>query len=138
MADPEDRLLAFGANPEMTAVQEVIDAVLLRRDRVIVRLADHLEALDVDLETGRRTLVGARDADDDDRCLLREVVGQLEQIVANRRPGHDRLNEAGAVAQDQEMDLAARSAIVQPPLDGDLFAFVPADVFDVDVHTLEF
>src|SRR5213594_3698222 len=32
------------------------------------------------------------------------------------------------------MDLAARAAIVQPALDGDLFALVPADVFDVHVH----
>ena len=34
------------------------------------------------------------------------------------------------------MDLAARSAVVQPALDGDLFALVLADVFDVDVHTV--
>ena len=33
------------------------------------------------------------------------------------------------------MDLAARAAVVQPPLDGDLLAFVLADVFDVDVHS---
>ena len=33
------------------------------------------------------------------------------------------------------MDLAARSAVVQPALDGDLLAFVLADVFDVDVHS---
>jgi hypothetical protein len=32
------------------------------------------------------------------------------------------------------MDLAARSAVVEPPLDGDLFAFVLSDVLDVDMH----
>ena len=32
------------------------------------------------------------------------------------------------------MDLAARAAVVQPALDGDVLALVPADVFDVDVH----
>ena len=31
------------------------------------------------------------------------------------------------------MDLAARATIVQPPFDGDLLAFVRADVFYVDV-----
>jgi len=32
------------------------------------------------------------------------------------------------------MNLAARAAVVEPPLDGDLFALVLADVFDIDVH----
>ena len=135
VADAQDRLLALGADPEMAAVEQVVDAVLLRRDRVVVRRADDLEALDVDLVAARRALVGARRAGDDDRRFLRQMVGGLEQLLADRGLRHHRLDEAGAVADDQEMDLAARSAVVQPPLDGDLFAFVLADVFDVDVHS---
>src|SRR5205814_759016 len=67
VADAEDRLLPLGANPEMTAVEQIVDPVLLRRDRVIVRLADHLEAFHVDLEAGWRTFVGAGRADHDNR-----------------------------------------------------------------------
>ena len=112
----QDRLLPLGADPEVPAVEQVVDAVLLRRDRVVVRLADDLEALDVDLVAARRPLVGARRAGDDDRRFLRQVIGRLEQLVADRGLRHHRLDEAGAVAEDQEMDLAARAAVVQPPL----------------------
>ena len=46
---------------------------------------------------------------------------------------HDALDEPGAVTQREEVDLAARAAVVQPSFDGDLFAFVLADVFYIDV-----
>jgi hypothetical protein len=62
------------------------------------------------------------------------MVRDLEQLVPDRRLRHDRLNEAGAVAHDEKMDLAAGTAIVQPSLQRDVLAFVRPDVFDVDVH----
>src|SRR5262249_19691958 len=133
VADAQDRLLALAADPEVPAIEQVVDAVLLRRDREVVRLADDAQRLDVDLVSARRALVGARGARGDDRGFLGQVVGRLEQLVADRRLRHDGLDEARAVAQDQEMDLAARAAVVEPPLDGDLFALVPPDVFYVDV-----
>src|SRR5207244_7296761 len=49
------------------------------------------------------------------------------------RLGHHRLDEAGAVADDEEMDLSARAAIVEPALERHLFTFVLADVLYVDV-----
>ena len=55
----------------MAAVQQEVDAVLLRRDRVVVRLGDDLERRDVDLVPARRARVGADGAGDDDRGLLR-------------------------------------------------------------------
>ena len=131
VADAQDRLLALAADPEMAAIEQVVDAVFLRGDRVVVRLANDLEVPDVDLVAARGALVGARGAGDDDRRLLREMVGGLEQLLADRGLRHHRLNEAAAVAHDQEMDLAARSTIVQPALDGDFLAFVLADLIDV-------
>src|SRR4249920_3718354 len=65
------------------------------------------------------------------------MVGRLERVLADRGLGHDRLDEPGAVAEDQEMDLAARTAVMQPPLDRDLLADVRADVFDIHVHDLQ-
>src|SRR5215468_7987306 len=77
--------------------------------------------------------LGARVAAHDDRRFLRQVIGRLEELVADCRLRHHALNEPGAVAENQEVDLAARAAIVQPSLDGDLFALVLPDVFYVDV-----
>ena len=63
-----------------------------------------------------------------------EVIGRLEHLLADRRLRHHRLDEPGAVAQRQEMDLAARAAVVQPALDGDRLALVLGDVLDVSSH----
>ena len=134
VADPQDRLLPLAADPQMPAVEQVIDAVLLRRDGVVVRLADDLEALDVDLVSARRARVRTRRAGHHDRRFLRQMIGGLEDLLAHGGLRHHRLDEARAVAEDEEMDLAARAAVMEPPFDGDLLALVPADVFDVDVR----
>ena len=135
VADPKDCLLPFAANPQMASIEQVVDPVLLRRNWIIVRLADDLDARDVDLVTAGRALVGAGRAGHDDGRFLREMVRGLEHLVANGGFRHDRLDEAGPVADDQEMNLAARSAVVQPSLDDDFFALVAADIFYIDVHT---
>src|SRR5438876_251190 len=66
---------------------------------------------------------------------LRQMVRGLEDLVADGGLRHHALDEARAVAQDQEMDLAARTAIVEPPFDGDLFALVLPDILYVNVHS---
>jgi hypothetical protein len=50
----------------MPAVEQVVDPVLFRRDRIVVRRADHLQALHVNLVAARRALVGAGGARDDE------------------------------------------------------------------------
>jgi len=57
VADAQDRLLALAADPQMAAIEEVVDAVLFRRDRKVVRFAHHLDVLDVDLVAARGALV---------------------------------------------------------------------------------
>ena len=44
VADAQDRLLALGTNPQMPAIEQVVDAVLLRRDGIVLRGADDLES----------------------------------------------------------------------------------------------
>ena len=44
VADAQDRLLARRADPEVPAVHQVVDAVFLRRDRVVLRFGDDVEA----------------------------------------------------------------------------------------------
>ena len=134
MPDAQDRLLALSTNPQMAPVEQVVDAVLFRRNRVIVRLADDLDALHVDLVSARRAFVGSDRAGDDDRGFLREVIGGFEQLVACGGLRHHRLDEAGAVADDQKMNFPARSPVVEPAFERDFLAFVLPDVLDVDVR----
>ena len=62
------------------------------------------------------------------------MIGAAERFLAHGGLGHDALDEPGAVAQREEMNLAARPAVVQPAAEGDGFAGVRGNVFDVDVH----
>src|SRR5262249_25117902 len=105
-----------------------------RRDGEVVRLADDLEILDVDLVSARRARIGAGGAGDDDRGLLRQMIGNAEQFLAHSRLRHHRLDESGAVTDDEKVDLPAGAAVVKPAFEGDFFAFVFADVFDVYLH----
>ena len=41
-----------------------------------------------------------------------EVIGRLEHVLADRGLRHDSLDEAGTIAQNQKVDLPARSAVV--------------------------
>jgi hypothetical protein len=134
VAHAEDRLLALRADPEMPAIHQEVDAVLLRRDRIVLRLRDDFERRDVDFVAARRARVGARGAVDDDRAFLREVVRLRERLVADRLLRHDALDEARAVAHGEEVDLAAGAPAVQPPAQPDRLSLVFRDVFDVRVR----
>ena len=132
--DAQDRLLPRRADPQVAPVHQVVDAVLLRRDGVVVRLADDLEAADVELVAARRAGIGADRAGHDDGALLAEVIGRDEDLGADRGLRHHRLDEAGAVADGQEVQLPARPPVVQPALERDGLADVPGDVLDVGRH----
>ena len=132
--DAEDRLLARRPDPQVPAVHQVVDAVLLRRDGVVLRFGHDLERLTssskppgarASARTAPVMTIGA---------LLRQVVGASERFVAHRRLRHDALDEAGAVAHGEEVDLAARAAVVQPAAERHRLSGVAGDVFDVDVH----
>ena len=70
----------------------------------------------------------------DDRALLAEVVGLLEHLLADRLLRHHALDEAAAVADLQEVDLAARATVVQPATQSDGLSFEPGDFFDIRNH----
>jgi len=83
VAHARDRDLLLGAQPQMPVLEQVGDPMLLRRDRKVVRVADDLEALHIDLISARCPLIGSGRAGDDDRCLLGQVVGRFEELVAD-------------------------------------------------------
>ncbi len=130
-AHPEDGALALAANPEVPAIHEEIDAVLLRRDGVVRRRADDLERRQVEFEAPGRPRVGTDRPRHDDRRFLRQVIGLPERLLVDGGLRHDALDEAAAVADGQEVDPAARPPGVQPSPDDHALAFVPGDVFDV-------
>ena len=128
-ADAEDGRLARGADPEVAALHEEVDAVLLGSDGVGVGLGDaldDLDVLDVELKSSRRALVGADFAGDDDRGLLGEAFEGFEDCRGHALDVGHALHGAGAVAEDGEQELAALAGVVEPAADGDGLAFVLA------------
>ena len=130
----KNRCLLLRSNPEMPPIEQIVDAVLFRRNRIVDRRAHDLEVRDVELVAARCAAVGAHRAVHDQRGFLRQVIGLLELLVADGSLRHDGLDESGAVAHRQKMDLSARAAIVQPPADGDRFALAAGNLIDVGNH----
>ena len=120
----QDRRLPPAADPQVTPIEEIVDAVFLGGDRVVVRLADHGERRHVDLVAAGRARILPDGPLDDQRRLLAEMVGPLERFVADGGLRNHGLHESAAVAQREEVDLPARASPLQPPADGDF----PADV----------
>ena len=93
--------------------------MFLGLDRIRFRLVDHLERFDSELVTARRSLVFADASGDGDRGLLRNRGDRFEQLGADVLVERDALQVAGAVADDQEIDLARRASLGDPALDRD-------------------
>ena len=107
MPDTQDGRLPFGPDPEVATVHQVVNAVLLRRDRIVVRLAVDVEGLHVELVPAFGARVRAHRPRHGQGRLLRQMVGLAEGLVANGCLRHHGLDEAGAVADDEKVDLAA-------------------------------
>ncbi len=132
-AHAQDRRLALRAQPEVAVLHQEVGAVLFGRDRIGVGLGHALHDLDVrDVEfvAAGGALVGADFAFDDDARFLREALDGVEDF---RRDGVLRdyaLDDADAVAELGEKELAAFAEVVEPSADGDGLAFVLADFCD--------
>jgi hypothetical protein len=116
----------------MAVIEQEGDPVLLRRDRILGRLVHHLQIGHPEFVAERRALVLAHRAGDDQRRFLRQMLGARELLGRDVLLEHHALQRAGAVADEQEVQLAARALVVEPSLEGHLLAVMTADVFHVD------
>jgi hypothetical protein len=84
-------------------------------------------------------LVLAHDAGYFERSLLPEMVGGSEGIGAEVVYRRHALAHSSAVANQQEMDLAARTPVVEPSLERDFRPDMAAQILDIDPrHAFEF
>ena len=135
MTHAKDRRLLLRTNPQVTPIEQVIDPVLLRSNRVVRRRAHDLEVRDIELESAWCAAVGAHSAVDDQRGLLRQVIGLLEFLVTDCGLRDNGLDESRAVAHRQKVDLSARAAVVKPSADRDRLSLVLRDLVYVSNHS---
>src|SRR5690606_31787251 len=108
-----------------------VDPVLLERDGVLaLRRRDDLEVVDVEFDAARRAVVLARRAADLQGRLLAEPLEAVEDLLADLLLVDDRLDDPGAVAQVQEVDLALAPLLVEPPAQLDALALVACQLGD--------
>ncbi len=107
VADAHDGPRAAVPEVEMAVLEEEVDAVLLRRDRVVVAGSDEPHLADAELDAAGRALVGAHHARHLEARLLRQLLGRLELLLGHLALDHHPLDEAAAVTKLQERDLAA-------------------------------
>src|ERR1700723_1048584 len=110
----------------MAQIEQKGRAVFLGRDRIVDRGRPHLKMLDREFAAAGSALVLANYARDFERSFLSEMVGGSKGLgaeVVNRRHA---LAHSGAVANEQEMDLSARTMVVEPSLERDFRADVAA------------
>ena len=118
--DHRDRALARGAQPEVPVVEQEVDAVLLRLDRVVAGArADHCEVRHTHLEPARSARFGTRFASDLDGGLGGQLGEPRPHLGGELALHEDRLTDARAIAQDGEGDLAGRAEMRDPRADDD-------------------
>jgi hypothetical protein len=136
MTHAKDRRLLLRANPQVTPIEQVVDPVLLRSNRVVRRRVHDLEVRDIELESAWRAAVGADGAVDDQRGFLRQVIGLLEFLVTDCGLRDNGLDESRAVADRQKVDLPARAAVVKPSAYRDRLALALRNLIDVTIIRL--
>jgi len=107
VADPRDRALPRRSQPEMPVVEEEVDPVLFWLDRIVDRaLSINGELRYRELESARRARIRTHLALDFDRRFLSELSEARPAIRRYRVLDENCLQQAGAVPQHDERDLA--------------------------------
>ena len=120
VADREDRALPRAAEPEVPVVEQEVDAVLLRLDRVVRRaVADDRERFDAELEAAGRARIGADGTGERDRSLRGQLAECLPRLGRHGASNEHGLKHATSVAYDHEGNFAGRAQVRDPAADGD-------------------
>ena len=116
MTNAENGGLALAADPQVAVIHQEGRAVLLGSDGVFFGDGHEFHMGKCDFVAARGALVGVHCAAHDERRLLRHAVDGLEDHFADVGQRGDALDDAGAVANDDEADLARGAFVIQPPL----------------------
>src|SRR5690606_23037776 len=101
-AHAHDRALLLRAQPQVTMIEQEVDTVLLRLDRVLLARPDDLETLERQLVTARCARVSADAAGHVNARLLGQRLKVGPDLLADLFLNDDALHDAGAVAHDDE------------------------------------
>src|SRR4051794_1036985 len=120
VADHHDGPLPRRAKPEVPVVEQEVDAVLLRLDRIVARTRAHdAETRPADVQHSGRTRVSPRLAGDGDRRFRGQLGEPRPELPTDLALYERRLGSSGPVAKRGEGDLAGRPHVRDPRANGD-------------------
>ena len=132
VAHAHDRVLPLRAQPQVAVVHQEVGPVLLRADGVLLRRRGeepHVLHVDLVLPLDLAVLLhgAGRLRPTTPAAMWSACWKSLRRDVALE---DDALDDAGAVAHLEEVELAARPLVVEPALEGDRLADVLAQILD--------
>ena len=132
VANVHQRELTTGSQPQVTVIQEKVDAVILLADGIFFGgILNNAKFSHRQLDARRGALVDAHRARHFKTGLKPQALRLGELFVGNFAFHHHGLNEARSVANLQEMNFARTSLVVHPALYADVFACVFFKIFNV-------
>ena len=137
VAHREDQPLPRRAQPEVPLLLQEPDAVLFRLDGVSRFALQHAKIGDVHLIADRAARILRDLASHLHRGLLRSLLGGGKGRFGDLFLREHALDQAGAVADLQKMQLAARALAVEPPPQDRFAAVLGGDVADVHLTVHE-
>src|SRR4051795_909478 len=114
----------------MTVVHQEVGAVLFRRNRILRRGPEDLERFDTKLDAAGRTSFFPHRAGDAHRRFLRRRIRRRPRLLGHFLLEDDALQVSAAIPHDRKLQLPRRTLVVQPPIDGDLFADMLRQILD--------
>src|SRR3954453_23033882 len=114
----------------MAVVHQKVGAVLLRRNRILRRRAEDFEGLDAELDAAGRASLFPDGAGDAHRRFLRRRIRRRPRFLGHFLLEDDALQIPAAIPHDRKLQLPRRTLVVQPPIDGDLFADMLRQILD--------
>ena len=130
VADLEAGALLRRAEPEVSVIQQELDAMFLGLNRVLFGNGSDFQIADPQLKTARRTIIGFDLAGHRDHALLRQGSKALPRGLGQCLLHEDALDDSGAIPHDRKGDLAVSTRGFNPPLNRDRFTHVGVEIFD--------
>src|SRR5690606_38116306 len=130
-AHATDCALLARAEPQVTMVEQEVDAMLLRLDRVVLGRADTRELLHAELVAAGRAGVIADAARHFDAGLEGEVLDELPDVRRYFLLDDYALYDTRAVAHDDESDAPVNACRLDPAPHGGAVRLLLAEVPDI-------
>src|SRR5438552_9524423 len=111
-------MLSARAEPKVPVIHQKLGSVLLRSNWIISHVLQNFCVHHINFIAARRASILAYTTADNHGRFLAQSFQRLPQFGINRISDHHTLHDSGSITQLRKENLAARSHVVEPTLEG--------------------